>query len=155
MHPHYLVKEDVLMVGINYRLGSLGFLSTEDDIVPGNMGLKDQSMALRWIKTHIKAFGGDPGKITIVGLSAGGASVHYHYLSPMSAGLFHSGMSFSGTALDCWTQTENSRGKAVRLAELVNCPTSDVRKMIECMKERPAQDLVNAQGEFMVGIRMG
>ena len=150
LQPHYLVKEDVIVVGMNYRLSSLGFLSTEDEVVPGNMGLKDQSMALRWVKTHIQAFGGDPTKVTIVGGSAGGTSVHYHYLSRMSAGLFQSGMSFSGTALDCWTQTENSREKSMRLAELVNCPTGDARKMIECMRERPAKDIVAAQTKFMV-----
>jgi len=52
------------------------------------MGLKDQNMALRWVSQNIEWFGGDPKKVTLVGLSAGGASVHYHYLSQMSAGLF-------------------------------------------------------------------
>lgn len=66
----------------------IGFLSTEDEVVPGNMGLKDQNMALRWVSENIESFGGDSNKVTLVGLSAGGASVHYHYLSQMSAGLF-------------------------------------------------------------------
>ena len=154
LQPHYLVNEDIVVVGMNYRLGSLGFLSTEDEVVPGNMGLKDQSMALLWVKTHIQAFGGDPTKVTIVGLSAGAASVHYHYLSPMSAGLFQSGMSFSGTALDCWTQSENSREKAMRLAELMGCPMDDVKNMIECMRQRPAKDIVSAQTKFMVWISL-
>lgn len=65
-----------------------GFLSTEDEVVSGNMGLKDQSLALRWVSENIEWFGGDPQKLTLVGTSAGGSSVHYHYLSPMSAGLF-------------------------------------------------------------------
>ena len=149
LEQHYLVQEDVIVVSMNYRLGFLGFLSTEDEVVPGNMGLKDQSMALRWVRTHIQAFGGDPTKVTIAGVSAGAACVHYHYLSRMSAGLFQSGMSFGGSALNCWAQTENWREKAMRLAELLNCPTSDARKMIECMKERPAIDIVAAQAEFM------
>jgi carboxylesterase type B len=65
---------------------SSGFLSTEDETVPGNMGLKDQTAALRWIKNNIAAFGGNPQSVTIAGNSAGGASVHYHYISPRSRG---------------------------------------------------------------------
>ena len=61
-------------------------MSTEDDVVPGNMGMKDQVMALRWVQENIKSFGGNPDSVTISGLSAGGASVHYHYLSPLSKG---------------------------------------------------------------------
>jgi carboxylesterase type B len=52
------------------------------------MGLKDQSMALRWISKNIKWFGDDPKRVTLVGLNVDSANVHYHYLSPMSAGLF-------------------------------------------------------------------
>jgi carboxylesterase type B len=65
---------------------SSGFLSTEDETVPGNMGLKDQAAALRWIRENIEAFGGNPQSVTLTGNSAGGASVHYHYISPQSHG---------------------------------------------------------------------
>lgn len=58
----------------------------ENEKVPGNAGLKDQVMALQWVQQNIKQFGGDPGNVTIFGESAGGASVHYHVLSPMSQG---------------------------------------------------------------------
>lgn len=58
--------------------------------MPGNMGLKDQNMALRWVVNNIEYFTGNPKQITLVGTDAGGASVHLHYLSPMSAGLFQS-----------------------------------------------------------------
>lgn len=58
-------------------------------MVPGNMGLKDQNLALQWVAKNIEAFGGDAKQVTLAGLSAGAASVHYHYLSPMSRGLFH------------------------------------------------------------------
>ncbi|KAJ8670100.1 hypothetical protein QAD02_001359 [Eretmocerus hayati] len=146
---YYLIDHDVIYVAINYRLGILGFLSTEDDIVPGNMGLKDQSLALRWIKENIESFGGDPNRITITGLSAGGASVHYHYMSPLSKGLFQNGISFSGTAFNCWAQTENSREKAIKLGSLMGCPTEDVALMVQCLKEIPARNLTEAVTLFM------
>jgi len=64
----------------------LGFLSLPEAGIPGNNGMKDQVMALRWVQKNIAQFGGDPNRVTIFGQSAGGASVHYHLLSPMSKG---------------------------------------------------------------------
>jgi len=61
-------------------------LSFEDEVLPGNNGLRDQLMALKWIKKHIAEFGGNPKSVTLMGLSAGGASVHYLLLSPLAKG---------------------------------------------------------------------
>lgn len=61
-------------------------MSTEDMVMPGNFGMKDQVMALRWVQENIHSFGGDADRVTIFGESAGGASVHLHVLSPMSKG---------------------------------------------------------------------
>lgn len=58
-------------------------------MVPGNNGLKDQSAALKWVHHNIVKFGGNPASVTIAGSSAGGASVHYHFLSTSSNGLYH------------------------------------------------------------------
>lgn len=65
---------------------SPGFLSTEDNEVPGNNGLKDQILALKWVQQNIEYFGGNPKAVTIAGMSAGGASVEFHYLIPESKG---------------------------------------------------------------------
>lgn len=83
---HLLKHNDIVFVSVNYRVGPLGFLSTGDNVIPGNYGLKDQSRALQWIQKNIAKFGGNPSQVTISGMSAGGASVHYHFLSPMSEG---------------------------------------------------------------------
>lgn len=84
--PKYFMDQNVILVTFNYRLGALGFLNVGDDAYPGNLGMKDQVMALRWIRDNIYAFGGDPNRVTIFGDSSGSASVSYHILSPMSRG---------------------------------------------------------------------
>ena len=86
----------VILVTVNYRLGILGFLSLGDDVITGNMGLKDQSLAMNWVKNHISRFGGDPNQVTIFGESAGGISIMAHLLSPWSKGLFQRAIVQSG-----------------------------------------------------------
>ncbi|MFG3258292.1 carboxylesterase/lipase family protein [Streptomyces sp. NPDC048172] len=88
-------KGDVIVVSPNYRLGIFGFLSHpaldhgKARNLSGNFGLEDQQAALRWVQRNAKAFGGDPGNVTIFGESAGGTSVCSQLAAPTSAGLFH------------------------------------------------------------------
>lgn len=98
--PDFLLQKDVVVVTVNYRLGALGFLSIDDPVyqIPGNAGLKDQTMALRWIQANIGAFGGDPNNVTLFGNSAGGIAVHLHMLSELSRNLFHKAVVQSGFA---------------------------------------------------------
>ncbi|XP_052753164.1 venom carboxylesterase-6-like [Galleria mellonella] len=148
-NPSHLMDRDVVVVTLNYRLGPLGFLSTGDEHAPGNAGLKDQSFALRWIQNNIIMFGGNPDSVTLTGCSAGGASVHYHYLSPMSKGTFTRGIAFSGAAFNSWTHAVKPLQKAKALAAIVGCPTTNNRELIDCLKYRPAEVIVNAQIEMM------
>ncbi|XP_058055237.1 carboxylic ester hydrolase-like [Anopheles bellator] len=140
--PDHLMQRPLVLVTFNYRLGPLGFLSTEDDAIPGNYGLTDQVTALRWVQKNIESFGGDPGRVTIVGYSAGSASVHLHYLSPRSSGLFSNGIAHSGTVLNPWVMAERSAEKAKRLAAALGCPTRKTLELRDCLRERPAEDIV-------------
>lgn len=140
--PDYLVAEGVVLVTFNHRLGPLGFLSTGDAVVPGNNGLKDQVMALRWVQQNIAGFGGDPGNVTIFGGSSGGACVHYHMLSPMSEGLFHHAISQSGSAINPWAFDEHPRKKAFTLGEVLGCKTNDSNKLVEFLRTVSVQRLV-------------
>ena len=98
--PQYLLDQDVVFVSIHYRLGLLGFLAVENSTdLTGNLGLKDQQEAMRWVQRNIAFFGGDPEKVTIFGESAGAVSVHDHILSPTGKGLFRAAILQSGTAL--------------------------------------------------------
>jgi len=95
----FIVENDVLLVTFDYRLGPWGFASFDIKGFTGNMGFKDQQLALEWIHKNIKYFGGDPNKITIFGESAGGTSVHLQVLSQKSRKLMKRAIAMSGTAL--------------------------------------------------------
>nr|XP_037273453.1 acetylcholinesterase-like [Rhipicephalus microplus] len=90
-------KTGLVIVSFNYRLGILGFLDANTTQAPGNMGLMDQNVALKWIRDNIGRFGGDPAKVTIFGESSGGMSAHAHVISPKSRGLFQRACLMSGT----------------------------------------------------------
>jgi para-nitrobenzyl esterase len=106
--PYYdgtaLARQGVILVSINYRLGPLGFfahplLSKESPQgVSGNYGLLDQIAALKWVQKNISTFGGDPGRVTIFGESAGGLNVCCLMASPLAKGLFHRAIAQSGHA---------------------------------------------------------
>jgi para-nitrobenzyl esterase len=90
-----------VVVVINYRLGVFGFachpeLEEEGGGSCGNYGIMDQVAALQWVQRNARAFGGDPGKVTIFGESAGGGSVMGLLCTPLSAGLFHRAIAQSG-----------------------------------------------------------
>jgi len=141
--PEYFIdRNDVVLVTFNYRLGVLGFLTTGDDVIPGNNGLKDQVALLQWVKRNIANFGGDPNKVTLTGLSAGGASVDYHYHSSLSKGLFQKGYSFSGSALSPWALVRNGVERTQKLAEYLGCPTTDTKTLAKCLRRRPARQIV-------------
>nr|XP_015857362.1 bile salt-activated lipase isoform X1 [Peromyscus maniculatus bairdii] len=127
-------RGNVIVVTFNYRVGPLGFLSTGDANLPGNFGLRDQHMAIAWVKRNIAAFGGDPDNITIFGESAGGASVSLQTLSPYNKGLIRRAISQSGVALSPWAIQKNPLFWAKKIAEKVGCPTDDTGKMARCLK---------------------
>lgn len=103
--PDYFMEtKEVVLVTIAYRLNVFGFLNTGDNASSGNYGLKDQTMALRWVQQHIAAFGGDPNAVTFMGQSAGSVSISYHLLSRHSEGLYKNAFLISGVIDTPWAQ---------------------------------------------------
>ncbi|XP_057336609.1 juvenile hormone esterase-like isoform X2 [Microplitis mediator] len=143
--PDYLVEKDVVLVTINYRLGIFGFLNLDDEAAPGNQGLKDQVMALKWVQQNIDKFGGDPNLVTIFGESAGAASVHYLTLSPLSQGLFSKAILQSGVATDPWASVSGSiKEEAERSADKLGNKSTDTRELIEYFRSIDPQDILEA-----------
>jgi para-nitrobenzyl esterase len=98
-----LAKKGLVVVTVNYRVGVFGFLAhpelTKESAhhTSGNYALLDQLAALKWVQKNIAAFGGDPARVTIMGQSAGAASVHYLTGSPLAKGLFIRAIAQSGS----------------------------------------------------------
>uniref|UniRef100_A0A0A1X052 carboxylesterase n=1 Tax=Zeugodacus cucurbitae TaxID=28588 RepID=A0A0A1X052_ZEUCU len=116
--PDYFMSEQVVLVTLNYRLCSLGFLSLADPAlqIPGNAAMKDQILALKWVKQYISHFNGDPNNITLFGESAGAGSAHAITLSAQSEDLYQRVILMSGSALCYWVNMPQT-DMAYRLAK--------------------------------------
>ncbi|XP_046397409.1 venom carboxylesterase-6-like [Ischnura elegans] len=144
---HYWMDKDVVLVTINYRLGSFGFLSTGDSVVPGNNGLKDQVLAMQWVQANIECFGGDKNLVTLLGYSAGGASVNFHMASKLSQHLFHRGISMGGTASCGWAMQKNQREMLRKQAKLLNCPYDEKatsKQIVDCLRRISTEELAQS-----------
>ena len=135
-------RGDVVVVSVEYRLGAMGFSYFEDEPGSGNAGLLDQVLALRWVRDHIKAFGGDPGNVTIWGESAGSISVCSIMGMPDAAGLFHKGIAQSGGSAT--TRLPNFAKKGTQLLlEFAGVKNLDELRAVSW------QDVVAAQEKVM------
>lgn len=144
-----LASKGVVVVILNYRLGPLGFLSTEDDVIPGNFGMLDQISALKWVQSNIAAFGGDPNAVTLFGESAGGISVSLHAISPLAKGLFHRAIMMSGVASISRAITPPSirtppKDIATTTGSKLGCNQSPGSDFLTCLQNQNAQNLFNA-----------
>uniref|UniRef100_A0A2A4JU91 Carboxylic ester hydrolase n=1 Tax=Heliothis virescens TaxID=7102 RepID=A0A2A4JU91_HELVI len=145
--PKFLVDKDVIVVGINYRLGAYGFMCLDHPEVPGNQGLKDQVLALRWIKENIEAFGGNPKEITLFGESAGGVSVNLHLLSSYEK-LYQRAIIQSGPAfVHIWTG-EHKNELPIKLAEELDFNTTDISEALEYLAAIDAHTLIKAANDL-------
>jgi para-nitrobenzyl esterase len=133
---------DVVVVGVNYRLGPLGFLD-HPGLGDGMMGLRDIVAALQFVRTHIAAFGGDPGCVTLMGQSAGGAAILRLLVMDETEGLFHRAIVQSGPPRPSITR-DVATTRARRLMELVGIDP-DAGDAADRLRAAPAQDLVTLQ----------
>ncbi|XP_072763674.1 acetylcholinesterase isoform X1 [Anoplolepis gracilipes] len=145
-HKTLVSEENVIVVSMQYRVASLGFLYFGTSDVPGNAGLFDQMMALQWVRDNIAAFGGNPDNVTLFGESAGAVSVSMHLLSPLSRHLFNQAIMQSGSPTTPWAiiSRDESIVRGIRLAEAVGCPhdRDNLREVIDCLLTKDAEELV-------------
>ncbi|MFC0623081.1 carboxylesterase/lipase family protein [Kribbella deserti] len=152
--PARLVADgNVIVVTPNYRLGTFGFLAMPDLPDAGSFGLLDQRAALRWVQRNAKSFGGDPGKVTLFGESAGGMSTCALLTSPQTKGLFHRAIMQSGTCDTEWPaylpkglgpfqRVDELRRQGLAFAKELGCTT------IACLRAKPADLLQTGMKTF-------
>src|SRR6266516_4675947 len=138
-------RDGVVCVTINYRLAAEGFLFLGDGIA--NLGLLDQLAALRWVQENIAAFGGDPGRVTVAGESAGAMSVTTLLAMPLAEGLFTQAIAQSGAAAHTLTQDE-ARMVGGYLADALGVPAER-----EAIKAVPLDKLVQAASDLVAEVQ--
>jgi len=126
-------KGNIVFVSINHRLGPIGFsdlskVGGSKYVDSGNVGALDMVAALEWVRDNIASFGGDPGNVTIMGQSGGGAKVCILAAMPKAKGLFHKAVSLSGSTVKAMDQkASQSLGEYILKEAGLN--TTDVDKL--------------------------
>ncbi|WP_371345568.1 carboxylesterase/lipase family protein [Ancylobacter sp. IITR112] len=136
---------DLVVVSLNYRLGVLGFTAHPAFAAEynGGYGLMDQRAALAWVKRNIAAFGGDPGKVTVAGESAGAGSVCMHLLAPeQTTGLFERAIVVSAGCASWLPSVAEGEKIGLDIARKVGC--SDPATALACLRSKPVGDLLEA-----------
>jgi len=149
-----LAKKGVVYVTAGYRVGALGFMAHPEATAAsshrasGNYGHLDQIAALQWIQRNIERFGGDPGRVTVMGQSAGASSAFSLQASPLAKGLFHRIVGMSGGGLraggDPISQGEAEQS-GLELQRVLGA------KSLADLRNVPADKILAAQAEFQLG----
>lgn len=150
--PARLVRAGkVVVVTVNYRLGVFGFFAHPQLGDDSNFGLQDQIAALRWVRANIARFGGDPGRITLAGASAGAMSTCTLMTSPSARGLFHRAIIQSGScltshpagalgegvaAISSWHPLSTIQGTGQVVTAKLSCGD------LACLRDKPAGELL-------------
>jgi carboxylesterase type B len=132
----------LITVTVPYRVGLYGFMSLGTTEDPGNLGLWDQTAALKFVKNNIKNFGGNDENITIWGQSAGSASVDLMAMSPHSRDYFHKVIQASGSALDEWASTAPVVKITKQLAKFMGCESEDPKEIKAFLKKQKWEDIL-------------
>ena len=153
---------DVIVVTVNYRLGPFGFLYSDDESSgsPGNQGLHDQILALKWVQDNIEYFGGNPNDVTIFGESAGSISVGALYLSPLAKSSFHRAIMQSGAPNAPQRIVSKKEGlrRTNELIEKLDCKRKSLSKSIDCLREKSISEILKfskisvAKGELIIPV---
>lgn len=142
-----LVGKRIVLVTIQYRLGTFGFLSSGTPEMPGNAALWDMALAVQWARNYVGFFGGNPHKIVVMGHGTGASSALLLSLSNIARGATSAVIAMSGSAVSHWAIDNSPQTTAKEVAEYHGCPTNSVLTMIRCLQYLPAKSIVEVSRE--------
>ncbi|KAK8750435.1 hypothetical protein OTU49_014826 [Cherax quadricarinatus] len=134
------LTNNFIVTSMQYRCGAFGYLYLDMEDAPGNVGMYDQALAMKWIRDNIAFFGGNPDRITLFGESAGAGSIAVHLLSPVSSHLFDRAILQSGVINSPWSimSADKAYDIGLRLVDDVGCNASKINEnpemVMECMR---------------------
>lgn len=138
----------VVIVTFNYRVGLFGFAASDDGVIPGNMGLFDQHLAIRWVNENIEEFGGDASKVTIFGESAGADSVLSHLASPLSGNLFQGVLSQSPAAIKRLKSRSDQYAKLLHISQPVCGTPENSKALLACLQALSVEEFGGLLSNF-------
>ena len=158
-YPPGLIREGVIVVSIDYRMGRLGFFAPQELIDEakakgepfGNYGIMDQIQALKWVRDNIATFGGDPKNVTIFGQSGGGRSVTWLMTSPAAEGLFHKAIAQSPNQLPLRDLRKEVFGKPGVIENDNKFVASKGRKSLAELRALPTDEVMLTPQDFAEG----
>ena len=149
----HLAKKGIVVVTVNYRLGMLGHLThpalrESGREASGNYALLDQIAGLQWVQRNIRAFGGDPSRVTAAGGSSGAKSVATHVVSPLAKGLFHRVILQSGSGMDDSVESLSSaEARGVQMARLMGVEGTDAAAL-RALRAMPTEKILSASASY-------
>jgi carboxylesterase type B len=142
-----LASESVVVVTVQYRMNIFGWLTLESEQAPGNLGLRDQQLAISWIKDNIGKFGGDPSKITLLGHgTSGAATATLQMMLPRSKNKLTKVILMGGTLLSPFSPSLKGKTEhpSTRLVQILACGGGNKRYIIRCLRQKSVSDLLRA-----------
>ncbi|KAB5523149.1 Alpha/Beta hydrolase protein [Coniochaeta sp. 2T2.1] len=144
-------RGDAVVISVNYRVGSAGFLAFNDGVHNGNYGISDMVTALEWVKKYAQYFGGDADRVTVFGESAGAMGVHILLGSPKAKGLFRRAImqsdpsGYPNNGKFTWSQyatpEDEYRSTTAKVLKAAGC--LNATDQIACVNKLSGFDLVN------------
>uniref|UniRef100_A0A0A9Y730 Carboxylesterase 4A n=2 Tax=Lygus hesperus TaxID=30085 RepID=A0A0A9Y730_LYGHE len=147
-YPRDVVKKGLVVVTLNYRLGSLGYLSNGRKHLPGNVGLFDIATAAKWVKSYVAYFGGDPERIVLGGQGSGASSATLLAVNDKSrrASKYSGILAMSGTPVSPFVLDENEVRTAEEVSAEDGCKVEDGKEFVRCMQKLPLEQILAGDG---------